>query len=81
MTFDDGVMEVSGSWVVGRKPMTEPGIMISIMVDHADATMKLITKHGGKIVYTEKMGADEFVASFTDPAGNLMVIYESARLK
>ena len=32
LAFDDGVGEVSGMWVTDKKPMAEPGIIISIMV-------------------------------------------------
>jgi predicted enzyme related to lactoylglutathione lyase len=38
--FDDGVGEVSGMWVNDKKPMTEAGIVISIMVDNAEVTKK-----------------------------------------
>jgi len=79
VSFDDGVGEVSGSWALGRKPMTEPGIVVSIMVDNADVTTKLIAGHGGKIVETLKLDSGEIVVSFTDPAGNLMGIYQERR--
>jgi len=49
--FDDGVGEVSGMWVLDKKPMTEAGIIISIMIDDAEATKKLIIENGGKIIY------------------------------
>ena len=32
IAFDDAVNEVSGSWVTGRPPSAEPGIMVHIMV-------------------------------------------------
>jgi len=31
--FDDGVGEVSGTWVLGRPPSVTPGLLIYIMVD------------------------------------------------
>ena len=33
IAFDDGVGEVSGTWVTGRAPATTPGLLIYIMVD------------------------------------------------
>src|SRR5258706_3946155 len=33
IAFDDGVGQVSGTWVLSRKPMTEVGLLIYIMVD------------------------------------------------
>jgi hypothetical protein len=33
LAFDDTVNEVSGTWVLNRKPHTESGLLIYIMVD------------------------------------------------
>ncbi|HUB28008.1 MAG TPA: VOC family protein [Tepidisphaeraceae bacterium] len=76
MAFDDGVGEVSGTWVVGVPPATSQGLMVHIMVDDAEATVALIQKHGGKIV--RPIGADhpEITAWFSDPAGNVLGIYQ-----
>ena len=76
LAFDDGVGEVSGMWVLNKKPMTEAGIIISIMVDDADVTVKLVTDHGGKIVHSVKTDLGEVIVHFTDPAGNIMGIYQ-----
>ena len=74
--FDDAVGEVSGSWIVGRKPATEVGLLIYIMVDSVEKTLELIIKHGGKIV--QPIGGDfpEITARFTDPAGNIIGLYQ-----
>lgn len=77
--FDDGVGEVSGMWVLGRKPISEMGIVISIMVDDAVATVEHILAAGGKIVQPIGADAPEITAHFTDPAGNLMGIYQERR--
>ncbi len=79
VAFDDGVGEVSGMWVLDKKPMTEAGIIISIMVDDAEATKKLILDNGGKIVFSSKMDSGELIAHFTDPAGNIMGIYQESK--
>jgi predicted enzyme related to lactoylglutathione lyase len=79
VSFDDGVGEVSGMWVLGKKPIAEAGIIISIMVDDAAATSELVTDNGGKIVYSTKMDSREVIVHFTDPAGNIMGLYQSAR--
>lgn len=75
-SFDDGVGQVSGMWVQGREPMTRAGLLISIMVDDAEASLKLIEASGGTV--TQPMGRDfpEITAHFTDPAGNLWGIYQ-----
>lgn len=76
IAFDDTVGGVSGMWVKGRKPMSEIGIVISIMVDDAESTVKSIITHGGKIVQDIGKDAPEITAHFTDPAGNIMGIYQ-----
>ena len=48
IAFDDGVGQVSGTWVTGRPPAT-PGLLIYIMVDSVAATIDIITAHGGEI--------------------------------
>ena len=50
VSFDDGVSEVSGTWRKDRKPSTEIGMLIHIMVDDIEASMKAVIKHGGKII-------------------------------
>jgi uncharacterized protein len=74
--FDDGVGQVSGMWVLNRPPSTQPGIVISIMVDSAVATVDLITAHGGEIVQPIDPNAHEITAHFRDPAGNILGIYQ-----
>jgi uncharacterized protein len=78
VSFDDGVGEVSGMWVLGKNPISEGTIIISIMVNDAEITKKLITKHGGNIIFSDKMKSGEVIAHFIDPAGNFMGIYQSA---
>src|ERR1043166_4385822 len=54
--FDDGVGEVSGAWVLQRKPSPEPGLLIYVMVDSVAATVDLVTANGGTIV--QPIGGD-----------------------
>jgi uncharacterized protein len=75
-SFDDSVGEVSGTWVTDKKPMTEPGIIISIMVKDAEATKKLIAINGGRVVFSTTMDSGEVIVHFTDPAGNFMGLYQ-----
>jgi predicted enzyme related to lactoylglutathione lyase len=76
MAFDDGVGEVSGTWVTGRPPSNQPGLLIYIMVDNVAATIEAIIAHGGEIV--QPVGADtpEITARFRDPAGNVLGLYQ-----
>jgi uncharacterized protein len=74
--FDDAVGEVSGSWISGRKPATDPGLLIYIMVDSVAATADVVIAKGGKIVQPIGADAPEITARFSDPAGNVIGLYQ-----
>ena len=80
LAFDDGVGEVSGTWISGKKPETDPNVVMYIMVKSAADTLKNILSNGGKIV--EPVGPDtrEITALFSDPAGNVFGIYQERQL-
>ncbi len=75
-SFDDGVGEVSGAWVIGRPPHTAPGLMMHVMVDSAADTVEKIVENGGQIVQPIGVDAPEITAKFLDPAGNVIGIYQ-----
>ena len=76
IAFDDTVDEVSGTWVTGRKAAVEPGTLIHIMVDSVAATIEAVIAHGGKLVQPIGMDAPEITARFSDPAGNIIGLYQ-----
>jgi predicted enzyme related to lactoylglutathione lyase len=76
VAFDDAVGEVSGTWVLGRKAMTEPGLLIYIMVDSVAAAIESVVAHGGTIVQPIGADAPEITARFRDPAGNVLGLYQ-----
>lgn len=76
IAFDDTANEVSGTWVIGRSPATESGLLIYIMVDNVTSTIKSIISHGGKIIQPIGVDAPEITARFSDPAGNIFGLYQ-----
>lgn len=74
--FDDGVGEVSGTWVRGRLPASEPGLLVYVMVDRVAATLDAIVADGGQIVQPIGADAPEITARFRDPAGNVIGLYQ-----
>jgi predicted enzyme related to lactoylglutathione lyase len=76
VAFDDGVGEVSGTWVVGRPPASDPGLLFYIMVDDAAATVDAVLANGGQIVRPIGTDAPEITARFRDPAGNVIGVYQ-----
>ncbi len=74
--FDDTTGEVSGAWVLGRPPARQPGLLMYVMVDSVEATLKAVVANGGTVV--QQIGADapEITARFADPAGNVIGLYQ-----
>jgi predicted enzyme related to lactoylglutathione lyase len=77
--FDDGVGQVSGTWVTNRPPSAEPGLLIYIMCDSVAETVDKITANGGEIVQPIGADAPEITARFRDPGGNVIGLYEEPR--
>lgn len=76
VAFDDTAKNVSGTWKSGRKPHTGLALMVYIMVDDVTATLEAITENGGKIVEPKTGIFPEFIASFSDPSGNIFRIFQ-----
>jgi predicted enzyme related to lactoylglutathione lyase len=76
IAFDDTVNEVSGAFVLGRKPHAEPGLLMYIWVDSVAAAVDAVVANGGKIVQPIGVDAPEITARFSDPAGNVIGLYQ-----
>ncbi len=76
MAFDDGVGEVSGSWVKGRPTSPTPGLLVYIMVDSISAAIEAVEANGGEIVQPVGMDAPEITARFCDPDGNVLGLFQ-----
>jgi uncharacterized protein len=74
--FDDATGEVSGTWVAGRPPSSEPGLLLYIMVDSVAATVDAVKAKGGTIVQPIGADAPEITARFRDPGGNVIGLYQ-----
>src|SRR3954464_5292359 len=76
VAFDDGVGQVSGTWVTGRKAMSNVEMVVYVMVDDIKAASEKVKQCGGKIERECDFNAREKFAWFKDPAGNVMGIYQ-----
>jgi uncharacterized protein len=75
VAFDDTVGEVSGTWLTGRPPSSEPGLLVYVMVESVEETLKKISAAGGEVVTAlTPQGEGEAFATFRDPAGNVLGI-------
>jgi predicted enzyme related to lactoylglutathione lyase len=79
VAFDDTTGEVSGTWVKGRPPSVQPGLLVYIMVDDAAATIDKIVAAGGEIVQPVGADAPEITARFRDPGGNVLGLYQEPK--
>ena len=74
--FDDAVGEVSGTWVTGRPPSAEPGLLLYVWCDSVEAAIEAVVANGGEIVQPIGGDAPEITARFRDPAGNVLGLYQ-----
>ena len=76
IAFDDTTGEVSGAFVRGRPPMSQPGLLVYIMVDSVEATVETASAAGAEIVQPIGADAPEITARFRDPGGNVIGLYQ-----
>ena len=76
IAFDDTTGEVSGTWKLDRAPASQPGLLFYIMVDSVAESIEAVVRHGGKIVQAIGADAPEITARFSDPAGNVIGLYQ-----
>lgn len=74
IAFDDVLNGVSGTWVLNQDPQSKSGVRIYIMVDDVAATLEAIVANGGKVVDPMSGSAPEYIATFSDVAGNIFGI-------
>jgi predicted enzyme related to lactoylglutathione lyase len=78
-SFDDACGVISGAWVTGREPAREGGLLPYIWVDDLRASVKKIGECGGAAVdapHPDHPGGTSWIATFRDPAGNLLGLYQ-----
>jgi predicted enzyme related to lactoylglutathione lyase len=67
---------VSGTWVTGRRPSAEPGLLFYVMVDSVAASVDAAIANGGELVQPIGADAPEVTARVRDPGGNVIGLYE-----
>jgi predicted enzyme related to lactoylglutathione lyase len=77
VSFDDRSGDLIGRWVAGRAASREPGMVPYIYVEGIDGIIERIVARGGEIIKTLYAEGDLWVATFHDPAGNLMGIWQA----
>jgi predicted enzyme related to lactoylglutathione lyase/uncharacterized glyoxalase superfamily protein PhnB len=77
-SFDDATADVSGAWVTGREISRTPGLLPYIWVDRIDATLKQVAVNGGVVIEAPHLDSPGgcWIATFRDPAGNVIGLYQ-----
>jgi predicted enzyme related to lactoylglutathione lyase len=74
-SFDDGTGHVSGAWMSDQVISREAGLLPYIYVEQIDETVEQIVAHGGEVVGGPYPEGNLSVATFRDPAGNVMGLW------
>jgi predicted enzyme related to lactoylglutathione lyase len=75
-SFDDASGELIGAWVTGRAISSDPGILPYIYVVDIDEIRERIEAHSGRVVRAPYPEGDLWVATFSDPAGNVLGVWQ-----
>ena len=76
LSFTDASGELIGAFVSGRAISRDPGILPYVSVADIDAAIDLIVARGGLVVRDPYPEGDLWVATFRDPAGNVIGIWQ-----
>jgi uncharacterized glyoxalase superfamily protein PhnB len=74
-SFDDASGLLSGAWISDHLPAAEPGLLPYIYVADIEETVGLIVAHGGAILTEPFPEGLLTVATFRDPAGNVIGLW------
>jgi predicted enzyme related to lactoylglutathione lyase len=75
-SFRDGTGHVAGAWVTDQEPSRTAGLLPYIYVDTIDATTELIQAHGGEMIEAPSPEGNLLIATFRDPAGNVLGLWQ-----
>jgi predicted enzyme related to lactoylglutathione lyase len=76
LSFSDAGGDMIGAWVTGRPPTRDAGVLPYIYVHGVDDTLAQVEAHGGAIVKPPYPEGDLWVATFRDPAGNIVGVWQ-----
>ncbi len=76
LSFTDATGGMIGAWLTGRVSSLDPGVLPYIYVHGIDATLKRVGASGGEIVKPPYEEGDLWVATFRDPAGNIIGMWQ-----
>jgi uncharacterized protein len=75
-SFEDGTGHVIGQWQTDLPVAGEAGVLPYIYVDHVDDTLEKVRARGGEVVREPYPEGNLWVATFRDPAGNVLGVWQ-----
>jgi uncharacterized protein len=75
-SFDDATGHVIGHFVPDLPVAGDAGVRPYIFVERVDETLELVVSHGGEVVTTPYPEGDLWVATFKDPSGNVVGVWQ-----
>ena len=75
-SFEDGTGHVIGHFMPDLPVAGEAGVRPYIYVESLDEALEKISVHGGAVVTTPYPEGDLWVATFRDPAGNVLGVWQ-----
>ena len=75
-SFEDGTGHVIGHFMPDLLVAGEAGVRPYIYVESLDEALEKISVHGGAVVTTPYPEGDLWVATFRDPAGNVLGVWQ-----
>ena len=75
-SFEDGTGHVIGHFMADLPVAGEAGVLPYVYVESVDATLEKIGAHGGSVVTPPYPEGDLWVALASDPAGNVVGVWQ-----
>ena len=74
--FSDATRGMIGAWMTDRVSSRDAGVLLYIYVHGIDAVVEQIRKRGGEIIKPPYAEGDLWVATFRDPGGNEVGVWQ-----
>ena len=75
-SFEDGTGHVIGHFMTDLRVAGEAGVRPYVFVERVDETLEKVVAHGGAVVTAPYPEGDLWVATFLDPPGNVIGVWE-----
>jgi predicted enzyme related to lactoylglutathione lyase len=77
-SFEDGTGHVIGHFMTDQAIAGEAGVRPYIFVERVDETLRKVVAHGGGVVTPPYPEGDLWVATFRDPPGNVLGVWQQS---